>query len=397
MQEVIAGIRAVVEAGKLLGITERHAYRILAKVRKKGALGVIHGNRGRESHLKTPEKIVKKVLELRRSIYNGFNDRQFTDDLFDEEAIKISRETVRKLLREDGIPAARPVRKRKHRIRRKPMERFGEMLQADGSPHDWLEGRGSEMTLIHYVDDATGVEWADFFEQETTEGYFKVAFDIFKNFGLPRSLYVDMHSVFRVNREDTIEEQLSGRRPLTTFGRAMEELAIHVIYADSPQAKGRVERRGGLNQDRLVSELRKANACTLEEARKILKKHLRKNNRRFKKSPASPESAFTPLPEGCDFQQILCWKEERTVANDNTISFQGKKYQIPKSPLRLSWAKCKVAVHLCLDGSLHIFHKQQRIAYFKKTGISLDDLPSVPLNTKSLYAHSPTMTFLLGH
>ena len=129
----------------------------------------------------------------------------------------------------------------------------------------------------------------------------------------------------------------------------------------------------------------------------MLKEHLKKNNARFRRIPAKEESAFIPLPEGCDLNQILCWKEERTVENDNTIAFQGRAYQIPKSPLRSTWAKCKVAVHLCLDGSIHVFHKHERIAYFKNTGVSWNQLPMTPLNTEALQVHSPTLTFGCGH
>lgn len=397
MQEVIAGKKTLVEAAGGIEVSERQGWRILARVREKGALGVVHGNRGRSSPRKISDKIREKVICLREEDYPGFNDRHFAQELEDEEEIILGRETVRMILRGSGVPPVHPVKKRKHRLRRKPQDRFGDMLQGDASPHDWLEGRGPMLDLVHFVDDATGVEWADFFPEETTEAYFSVMMGILKTQGIPRSIYIDKHSVFRVNRDQTIEEQLSGKRPLTTFGRAMEDLGVRMIYADSPQAKGRVERRGGLNQDRLVSELRKAKASTLQEARAVLKEHLRKNNARFRKKPAREESAFIPLPEGCDLKQILCWKEERTVSNDNTISFQGRCFQIPKSPLRSTWAKCKVAVHLCLDGSLHVFHKQERIAYFKQTGVDWNQLPVSPLNTRALSVHSPTLTFSLGH
>lgn len=397
MQEVIAGKKTVVEAVVQLEMSERQGWRVLARVRKKGALGVMHGNRGRKSSRKISDNIRQRILDLRKGEYAGFNDRHLTQELKDAGKGVPGRETIRKILREAGIPSTRPVKKRKHRLRRSPKEQFGEMLQGDSSPHDWLEGRGPRLDLVHFVDDATGVEWADFFPEETTEAYFTVMMDILKKEGIPPSIYVDNHSVFRVNRDQTIEEELSGKKPLTTFGRAMEELGIRIIYADSPQAKGRVERRGGLNQDRLVSELRKANACTLEEARIILSIHLKKNNARFQIKPASETSAFIPLPKGCDLKQILCWKEERTVANDNTISFHGHLLQIPKSQRRATWAKCKVAVHFCLDRSIHVFHKHERIAYFKNQGISWKALPPVPLNTEALKAHSPILTFSLGH
>ena len=149
------------------------------------------------------------------------------------------------------------------------------MLQADGSWHDWLEGRGPWLTLVHVVDDATTYQWAEFFERETTEAYFILCMRIFTTHGLPRCVYVDKDSIFKVNRADTLQEQLSGMRPMTTFERAMQEVAVPLIWAHSPQAKGRVERRGGVNQDRLVSELRKATASTLHEARDVLRVHVR--------------------------------------------------------------------------------------------------------------------------
>lgn len=397
IQEVMGGKKTLVEGSKVLGMSERQGWRLLAQVRKRGALGVVHGNRGRPSSRRISDKIREKVVCLRQKDYPGFNDRHFTQELSDQEKISLSRETIRQILRSSGVISVHPVKKRKHRLRRAPKDQFGEMLQGDASPHDWLEGRGPRLDLVHFVDDATGIEWADFFPEETTEAYFIVMMEVLRTQGIPKSLYVDNHSVFRVNRDQTQEEQLTGKRPLTTFGRAMEELGIHIIYADSPQAKGRVERRGGLNQDRLVSELRKAKASTKEEARKVLKEHLKKNNRRFKKDPVKNESAFIPVPEDCDLKQILCWKEERTVGNDNTIVFQGRVYQIPKSLLRSTWAKCRVMVHLCLDGSLHIFHQHERIAYFKNTGVAWDQLPIAPLNTKALQVHSPTLTFLRGH
>lgn len=397
MQEVMAREKTVEAASKEIGVSERHAYRILARVKESGAFGIAHGNRGLPSHRRKSDDVRKRVIELREGAYKGFNDRHFADELNGEEGLKICRESVRKILREAGIPSVRKVKKRKHRRRRAPMERFGELLQGDGSSHDWLESRGPELTLLHFVDDATGYEWGDFFHSESTEGYYRVMMPILKKEGIPRRLYVDRHSVFHVNWEDTLEEQFSGRRPLTQFARAMEELAIHITFAQSPQAKGKVERSGGVDQDRLVSELRKAKASTLEDARIVLRKYLKKRNRWFAKKPAKDDSAFISLPEGCDLKQILCWKEERTVANDNTISFHGKKFQIPPSPRRQTFAKAKVAVHLCLDGSIHIFHKRQRIAFFRNGKVDPELVPIGHISTAALTAHSPTLTFSRGH
>jgi transposase len=397
LQEVMARERTVGEAAKLMRVSERHAYRMLASVRAQGALGIIHGNRSRTPWNKLDADTAAKIVHLRNKAYVGFNDRHFADELRDEEDIHVGREKVRLLLRTAGIASTKKVKKRRHRRCRTPMERFGELLQGDGSYHDWLEGRGPRLTLVHFVDDATGRAWGDFFHSETTESYFRVAMGIIKTEGIPRGFYVDRHAVFHVNRDDTMEEQFAGRRPLTQFGRAMEELAIPLFFAQSPQAKGRVERSGGVDQDRLVSELRKAGAATLEEARIVLKRYLRKKNRWFARKPAKDDSAFIPLPTGCDLKQILCWKEERVVANDNTVSFHGKKFQIPATPLRQTFAKAKVAVHLCLDGSIHLFHKQQRIGYCRKSGVDPAMVPIVPISSGVLNTHSPTLTFSPGH
>lgn len=397
MQEVIAGEKTVEDASFEVGVSERQGYRILANVRRYGANGVIHGNKGRISTRRISDEIRSKIIRLRKDPYKGFNDRHFSDDLLELEKIEIGRESVRTILRSAGIPSTRKVKKRKHRHRRAPMERFGEMLQGDASDHDWLEGRGPRLTLVHFVDDATNHEWADFSYSENTESYYRLIWEILTKHGLPRMLYVDCHGVFKVNHEDTKYQEENGKRPLTQFGRAMQELAITMIYASSPQAKGRVERRGGFNQDRLVSELRKANASTLEEARKVLKRHLRKINKRFVRKPKNAKSAFTRLPEGLDLGQILCWKEERTVVNDNTISFHGKTLQIPANSLRSSFAKVKVAVHLCLNGGIHVWHKHERIAYFKNLGVDPAIVPIISPTPAALDAHSPTLTFSLGH
>lgn len=398
LQEVQRREKTVFEAAQELEVSERQTYRLLSGLKRRGAEGVVHGNRGRGSKRRISEKIRRRVVELRRETYEGFNDRHFQEKL-ELEGIRMGRETVRKVLRGAGIEATVKKKRPKHRRRRERKERRGEMIQGDSSDHDWLEGRGPRLDLVHWVDDATGTEWADFFLQETTEGYFRTFRQILEEHGIPRSIYIDKHSVFRVNRDQTKEEQLENRRPLTTFGRAMEELGVRVIYAESAPAKGRVERRGGVHQDRLVSELRKAKVKTLEEARVVLKGHLKEFNRKFARKPKDPISAFLPIPEGFDLDQILCWKEERMVANDNTFSFQGGIYQLPRSPLRASWAKCRVAVHYCLDGSLRVFYKNERIAYFKNRNqkIQWEHLPIDPKITKNVMTQKSNLTFSRGH
>lgn len=364
MEQVIGGSKAMEEARQLLGVSERQGYRIKSAVIKKGAAGVIHGNRGRRPWHALPVDLLKEVVELRRGVYAGFNDRHFTDKLVGK-GIKIGREKVRQVLRSAGIEPVRKVRRSKHRQRRERRPREAEMLQMDGSPHDWLEGRGPELMLIHGTDDATNKEWGHFELGETTEGYFKLCMDIFSKHGLPESLYVDNHRIFKTDRDQTLEEQFSNKLPLTEFGRAMNELRVRIIYADSPQAKGRVERTGGTHQDRLVSELRLANAKTLEETNAVAERYFKEYNRKFAKTAAEVEKAWRPISQGIDLKHVLCWKYQRVVKNDNTISLNGVSLQIPPSDVRSSFAKAAVEIHKLLDDTITVHYKNIEIAKFK--------------------------------
>lgn len=365
MQEVIAGKRAMVEACQLLGVKERQGYRIRASIIKKGAKGAIHGNRGRRPWHALPADLLEKVVRLRKEVYVGFNDRHFWEKLVEEEGLEIGREKVRQVLRSASIRPERVAKKPKHRQRRERRPREASVLQMDASPHDWLEGRGPKMDLIHVTDDATNREWGHFEPSETTEGYFKRMMDIFSKDGLPESIYVDRHSIFWTDRDQTMDEQFLNRRPLTEFGRAMDELGVRVMYAGSAQAKGRVERTGGTHQDRLVSELRLVNARTPEEANIVAKKYFINYNRKFTRQARDKEKAWRPIPKNIDLKHTLCWKYKRVVKNDNTISLDGAILQIPPSDVRCSFAKAKVEVHKLLDGTITVHYKNNEIAKFK--------------------------------
>ncbi|MFH1830604.1 MAG: ISNCY family transposase [Pseudomonadota bacterium] len=365
MQQVMAGRKTMAEAGQLLGIKERQGYRIKAAIIKKGIRGAIHGNRGRRPWNALPADLLERVVKLRKEVYVGFNDRHFKEKLAEEEGLKIGREKVRQTLRAASIRPERVARKPKHRQRRERRSREASVLQMDASPHDWLEGRGPWLDLIHATDDATNREWGHFELAETTEGYFKQAMDIFSKDGLPESIYVDRHSIFWTDRDQTMEEQLLNKRPLTEFGRAMDELGVGMMYAGSAQAKGRVERTGGTHQDRLVSELRLANAKTLEEANIVAKKYFKNYNKKFMRQARDKEKAWRPIPENIDLKHILCWKDKRVVKNDNTISLDGVIYQIPPSDVRCSFAKATVEVHKLLDDTITIHYKNNEIAKFK--------------------------------
>src|SRR5262245_17093451 len=363
IQRVFRDELTVVKAAMVLGISERQCYRIKRRVKEDGAKGVIHGNRGRPNPRKVKEKIVGRVVQLARGKYQGVNDHHLTYKLKEHERIELSREKVRCILRLEGIATPRKRRASKHRSRRERRPAEGMMLQVDGSPHDWLEGRGPRLCLIGAIDDATGkVVGAFFTEAESSWAYLRLFSEVFKRHGLPQSIYSDRHSVFWTDREPTLDEQLINKRPLTEVGRALDELGVTLILAGSPQAKGRIERLWGTFQDRLVSELRLAKANSVEKAQAVLDRYLPEHNRKFSKPPLAQPAWRKARAQQID--HALCFKEKRTVANDNTVTFDGVLFQIPnKSPSR-SFANKRVEVHVALDGSVEFFYQQEKIATF---------------------------------
>ena len=363
IQRVYRGELTVVQAALVMGVCERQGYRIKARVGKAGAKGVVHGNRGRLCKRKIKEKMVQRVVELARGKYQGFNDHHLTEKLKEQEQIELSREKVRRILRAEGIASPRKRRGIKHRSRRERRASEGMMLQVDGSPHDWLQGRGPRMCLIGAIDDATGKVMGAFFTQaESSWGYFKLFSDIFNQHGLPHSVYTDCHSVFFTDREPTIDEQLINHRPTTEVGRGLEELGVTLILAHSPQAKGRIERLWNTFQDRLVSELRLAKAKTVQQATVVLDRYLPVHNRKFAKL-AKAQPAWRKV-SALKIERTLCFKQHRTVAKDNTVIFEGTVLQIPKtSPFR-SHANNRVEVNVMLDGAVEIFYKTEKIATF---------------------------------
>jgi transposase len=352
------------KASLVLGISERQCYRIKARVKKQGVQGVVHGNRGRPCKRKVKEKDVKRIVELAKGKYRGFNDHHLSEKLREEEKIKFSREKIRRILRCCGISSPRKRRGSKHRSRRERREAEGMMLQVDGSPHDWLQGRGPRLCLIGAIDDATGKVLGAFFEQaESSWAYFRLFLEIFKQHGLPQSIYTDRHSVFWTDREPTLDEQLVNQHPTTEVGRGLEELGVTLILAGSPQAKGRIERLWGTFQDRLVSELRLAKAKTTAQAQTVLNRYLPVHNRKFSKPPANAQPVWRKVSPQ-QIHQALCFKQQRTVAKDNTIAFEGTVFQIPKQSPYRSHANKKIDVHVLLDGAVEIFYQNEKIASF---------------------------------
>jgi transposase len=367
---VMDGKLSVKDAGRILGRSDRQLFRILKRMREQGIEGLIHKNRGKQSPFRVKESIRGKVITLAKGKYTDVNDTHMKELLLKQEGIKISRETLRMVLREAGIPPKRSRRKPKYRRRRERKDAFGIMLQIDASPHNWLQGRGPWLTLVGAKDDATGYTWCTFVESETTWSYLELMRDIFVSHGLPLSLYSDRHSIFHALREPTILEQLHDSPPLTQFGRAMNELGISIIKAWSPQAKGRIERLWGVLQDRLVVELRLRKAKDMQQANEVLKTFLPEYNTRFNFPSKKQESAFRKAPSTNTLDRILCLKDTRVVSADHTISFEGLILQIPPSNKFRSIVKQHVDVLQIRDGSIEIIYKGQLVARFSPEAVA---------------------------
>jgi hypothetical protein len=240
------------------------------------------------------------------------------------------------------------------------------LLQVDGSKHDWLEGRGPWLTLHAAIDDATNeVPWAVFREEEDATGYALLLHHISQTHGLPLALYADRHTIFQSPKEPAIEEQLEGLAPRSHLGRLLEELEVTLIPAHSPQAKGRVERLFGTLQDRLVKELRRAGAGSLEEANAVLWRYLPRFNKRFMQAAAKSGAAYRPPLTRTEANAQIHFTYWRTVANDHTISLFGHRLPLPDLPLRTNLAGRRIALHHRMDGRLAAVYQEQVLALFQ--------------------------------
>ena len=350
----------VKEAAQLIGISERHTWRLLSAYRREGAAALAHKNRGRLPWNSKDPNLLTRVVELARDRYQGVNHSHLTELLAEREGINLSRSTVRRLLLGNGLMSPKRRRGPCHRCRRQRMPQEGMLVQIDGSHHKWLEDRGPSFTLILAIDDATGsVPFALFQEQEDTAGYFRLVKGIIQHPGIPLALYSDRSVIFR-SAISTGNE--TGSPPVakftgTQFGRAMHELGVTQIFAQSPEAKGRIERANGTFQDRLVSELRLSGAKTMAEANMVLGVFIQRFNERFAVPPAHPEVAYRPLDPELDIDTILCVKEYRKVAKDNTVQYHGQTLQLFPGVDRTTYARRRVEVQERLDGQLKVSYR----------------------------------------
>jgi transposase len=364
LQRMERGEMTAAEAATVLAVSVRQVRRLLAAYRQEGVTALAHGNRGRTPGHTLPPQIRQQVLARATTDYAGANF-QHLRDLLEREGIVLSRASVRRILLEAGMPSPRTCRRRVHRRRRERRAQEGALVQIDGSPHTWLEGRGPCLVLLVALDDATGKILAALFrEQEDAHGYLLLLRQLVAAQGCPLALYHDRHGVFQVNaaRPETLDEQLAGQRAPTQFGRALQELAITSIAAQSPQAKGRVERLFGTLQERLVLALRVAGATTLEDANALLPTFLPDHNARFAVPAADPTPCYRPFVPLSRLDEICCFKYARTVAADNTVRLGPHTLQILPDRARVSYVQARVEVHERLDGSLAVYYQGRCLA-----------------------------------
>lgn len=365
LNHVLAGEWTQAEAAVSVGLSERQVRRLVAAYREAGPAALVHGNRGRPPAHAVSKALRAQVLRLAQGRYAGLNDVHLTEKLAEVEGLHLSREVVRRILREAGIASPRRRRAPQHRRRRERMAQEGMLLQADGSRHRWLGERGPYLTLVGGIDDATGtVPWALFRAQEDAHGYFLWLEQVVRRFGIPHALYVDRHSIHERHARDPVvlaANQASGDWA-TQFGRALSELGITRITAHSPHAKGRVERLWGTLQDRLGSELRLAGATTLAAANRVLWDWLPTFNTRFAVAAALPGSAYRPLPPGLRLEEVLCFTYVRVVGADNVVGLGEHRLQLLPSRERASYARLQVELHERLDGSLAVYHQGRCLA-----------------------------------
>jgi transposase len=346
------------QAAELLSISVRQVKRLCKTYQASGAAGLISKRRGQPSNNRLPEKTINKARQLLRTRYPDFGPTLATEKLA-LAGLSLSVETVRQLLIGAGLWKAKSVRRPVIHQLRERRARLGELVQIDGSPHDWFEGRAPKCTLLVFVDDATSrLMYLQFVTAETTFNYFAGVRSYLSAFGKPLAFYSDKFGVFRVN----IPNALSGTG-LTQFGRALKELDIELICAHSPQAKGRVERANQTLQDRLTKELRLRGIDTVAAANVYLPEFIADYNQRFAVAPRSAEAAHRPLAKGEDLERVLTLCERRTLSKNLTLSYNNVIYQIKTKRAAYTMRGAHVEVREKSSGEITIEYKQRALEY----------------------------------
>jgi transposase len=363
----------LVQAAEAMGVSYRQAKRIWKRYQKAGDAGLIHCSRGRIGSRRIEPEQRQKILRRFRQRYSDFGPTLAAEYLT-KDGWEVDHETLRRWLLEEGLWRMGRARQ-KHRQWRERKACFGQMVQMDGSHHDWFEGRREKAVLMVMVDDASNRTGARFSEQETTGASYDVFERWTRHHGVPFSLYVDRDSIYRCERVSTVAEQVAGQEPQTQFGRAMRVLGVELILANSPQAKGRVERRNGVLQDRLVKALRLEGISDLKRANEYLEKEfLPEFNLRFMVEASSAGDLHRAVTG--NLEEVLCWEEERVVRKDWTVVWEGRWFQIDRQHENLSLANRRIALRRLRSDEVQILYQGRKLRW--------KELPDRPQRVKPL-------------
>jgi len=366
--EILSRVKArelkLVDAAELMGVGYRQVKRLWGRYRHRGAKGLQHGSAGGSNRGK-PREFREKVLGLVRSKYGGEPGERFgptlaAEHLESDDRLKVDHETLRRWMLREGL-WSRERKRKQHRKRRERKEHFGELVQLDGSFHEWLAGSGEKLCLMNMVDDATSKTLSQLHPQETTWAAAEVLRGWVEKYGIPHRLYTDWKNVYL--REPTAKELLAGKEVLTQFGRMCGKLGTKIVGASSPQAKGRVERSNGTQQDRLIKKLRLYRISTREKANQYLRqRYLPDHNRRFSRPPASTENYHRKCPGKAELDAIFRMEEERVISNDWVVRYQGRFLQIERES-RYAPAGSQVIVSEGRDGGLQIRYRDRQVKW----------------------------------
>ncbi len=390
LARVVAGEYRVTEAATRLGMSYRQTSRLVARYRARGPAGLVHGNVGRRSNRARPEAERAQVLALVEAHYGGgaargpgqrFGPTLAAEALQAEHEVTADAETLRRWMLGAGL-WSRARRGVTHRQRRERRAHFGELVQIDGSFHDWLEGRGPRGCLMTLVDDATGTMLARLGAEETTWAAAGVLEAWIAAYGVPRALYTDRKTVYV--REPTTAELLTDTPPVTQFGRMCAALGIGIVAAESPQAHGRVERNHGTQQDRLIKQLRRAGIDTHAGVNAYLVgTYLPAHNARFRVAPRAAADFHLPLPTDYARERVFCLETERQMGADGVIQYATRLLQVvPHAAGRAVPVKGRVVVRETEAGTLRVYYRERVVPYVELTarpmGASLAAAPSPP-------------------
>ena len=357
LKALLAGKATNAQGAVALRLSIRQVQRLRVRFQAEGVQGLLHRSRGRLAPRRLAAPVIAQIDTLLQTRDKDFNDCHATEKLREVEGLRVSRESVRQRRRALGLPAKHRRRPQQHRHRRPPEARMGQMVQVDGSPFAWLEGRGPEMTLHGAIDDATSTVLALHFRPaEDLHGYAVVFQQLFTQYGLPLAVYGDRINILvRNDAHWSLAEQLRGAQDPTHLGRVLADLGIGYLEAGSPEAKGRIERLWRTLQDRLTSELRLRHISTPEGANAFLPEFLADLNPRFTRDPADAAPAWRPAPR--DLPLVLSCRYTRQVARDNTVRLGPRWIQLPPGPHHRSYAGGRVELRELLDGRLVVLHE----------------------------------------